>query len=179
MDDEKPDTRHLVLKPKEIILTEERARPGDGTAISVQLIHRENQLAEAKFSGKGRDKLKKPLALVADAPPPLSPVFKHKEFVPTDLPAGADGEEAISVPDILLENRIAEQKSGWGRIKRWNKRKSKRDRDFLLLVGGLDLAIAIAIKVMANSVSTIFGVAAITLVTSMSAWIMFVVNDDY
>ena len=179
MDDEKPDTRHLMLKPKEIILTEERARPGDGMAISVQLIHRQNQLAEEKSAGRGPDKREAPLALPAEAPPPLSPVFKHREFVPTDLPASADDDEAISVPDILLENRIAEQNSGWGRIKRWNKRKSKRDRDFLLLVGGLDLAIVVAMKLMANTVSTIFGMAAITLVTTMFAWIMFVVNDDY
>ena len=58
MEDEKPDTRHLVLKPKEIELTEERSRPGDGTAISVQLIHRQNVLAEEKAARdrrRGRD----------------------------------------------------------------------------------------------------------------------------
>jgi hypothetical protein len=179
MDDEKPDTRHLVLKPKEIVLTEERAMPGDGKAISVQLIHRQNQLAERKSAARGRDGREAPLSIPAEAPPPLPPVFKHTEFVPANAPAKADDEEAISVPEILLENRIAEEESGWGRIKRWNKRKSRRNRDFLLLVGSLDLAIVVAMRYMDNTVSSIFGIAAITLVTSMFAWVMFVVNDDY
>jgi hypothetical protein len=179
MDDEKPDTRHLVLKPKEIVLTEERALPGDGKAISVQLIHRQNQLAERKSAARDRKGSEEPLALPPEAPPPLSPVFKHTEFVPANPPPKADDEEAISVPEILLENRIAEDESGWGRIKSWKKRKSRRDRDFILLVGSLDLAIVIAMKYMDNTVSSIFGIAAITLVTTMFAWVMFVVNDDY
>ena len=54
MDDEKPDTRHLVLKPKEVVPTDPPSRPGDGTAISVQLIHRQNRLAEEKRSRRRR-----------------------------------------------------------------------------------------------------------------------------
>jgi hypothetical protein len=179
MDDEKPDTRHLVLKPKVIVPTEERSRPGDGTAISVQLIHRQNQLAEEKSSRKkprGREQAPPPRAEPA---PALSPVFKPREFAPTDPPPRTGDEEAISVPDILLENRIAEQQSGWWRVKRRKRRKSRRNRDFLLVVGGLDLAIAVLMKAMSNTMSTIYGVAGITLVTSTVAWIMFVVNDDY
>jgi hypothetical protein len=178
MDDEKPDTRHLSLKPKVIVLTEEPSRPGDGTAISVQLIHRQNQLADEKSSRRKRHE-RGPLAPRAEPAPALPPVFKPTAFTPTDLPVKPGDEEAISVPEILLENRIAEQQSGWGRITRWRRRKSKRNRDFILIVGGLDLAIAVIMKVMANSVSTIYGIAGITLVTSTFTWIMFVVNDDY
>jgi hypothetical protein len=178
MDDEKPDTRHLVLKPKEIVPMDKVCRPGDGTAISVRLIHRENALAEAKSSGRKR----RPPAPLADRPqaePPLPPVFRPKEIEPLDPPSRAGDEDAISVPKILLENHVAELQSGLGRVKRRKGRTSRRNRDFFLLVGGLDLAIAVYIKVMSNSVSTIYGVAGITLVTSTFAWIMFVVNDDY
>ena len=42
--------RHLALKPKEIVPTDSRALPGDGTAISVRLIHKQNQVAEEKAS---------------------------------------------------------------------------------------------------------------------------------
>jgi len=178
MDDEKPDTRHLVLKPKEIIPTDKASRPGDGTAISVQLIHRENALAEEKSSRRRRHE-RGPLSNRAEAAPALPPVFRPKEIAPLDPPSKHGDEEAIHVPDILLENRISEERSGWGRIKRWNKRRSKRNRDFLLLVGGLDIAIATYIKVASSTVTTVYGIAAITLVTSMFAWIMFVVNDDY
>jgi hypothetical protein len=177
MDDEKPDTRHLVLKPKVIELTEERSRPGDGTAVSVQLIHRQNALAEEKAAKeKRRGRSQPPEAEPAQA---LSPVFKPREIVPTDPPAMPGDEASISVPDILLENQIAEHQSGWWRVKGRKRRKSRRNRDFLLLVGGLDLAIAVLMRVMSNTMSTIYGIAGITLITSTFAWIMFVVNDDY
>jgi hypothetical protein len=178
MDDEKPDTRHLVLKPKEIVPVDKPSRPGDGNTISVQLIHRENALAEKKGLRKrhaGRD----PMANPAEQPAVLPAIFRPKDVTPLDPPSTAGDEEAINIPDILLENRIAEERSGWGRIKRWRRRRSKRNRDFVLVVGGLDIAIAIGIKVMSSTVSTIYGLAAIILVTSMFGWIMFVVNDDY
>jgi hypothetical protein len=167
-----------VLKAKEIVPMDKPSRPGDGNTISVQLIHRENALAEKKASRAKHPRLG-PLAGTAEPLPILPPVFKKKEIAPVNLPTHAGDEEAISVPDILLENRIAEEKSGWGRIKRWKGRKSKRNRDFILVVGGLDFVIAIGMKVMSSTVSTIYGIAGITLVTAMSAWIMFVVNDDY
>jgi hypothetical protein len=106
-------------------------------------------------------------------------VFRPKDIVPTDPPAKPGDEEAVSVPGILLENQVAEHRSGWWRVKGGKKRVSRRNRDFILIVGGLDLAIAVGIKVMSNTVSTIYGIAGITLITSTFAWIMFVVNDDY
>jgi hypothetical protein len=45
MDDELPPKRRLSLKPREVEPVDKVARAGDGTAISVKLIHRENQLA--------------------------------------------------------------------------------------------------------------------------------------
>jgi hypothetical protein len=179
MDDEKPDTRHLVLKPKEVELTEERSRPGDGTAISVQLIHRQNALAEEKAAREKRRGRGAPTAPGGGPAPALPPVFKPREIVPTDLPATPGDEESISVPDILLENQIAEHGKGWWRVKGRKRRKSRRNRDFLLIVGGLDLAIAVLMRVMSNTMTTIYGIAGITLITSTFAWIMFVVNDDY
>jgi hypothetical protein len=178
MEDEKPDTRHLVLKPKEIVPMDKPSRPGDGTAISVQLMHRENVLGEKKglrAKGAGRG----PVDIRPESPAVLPPVFKAKEIIPLDPPARPGDEEAINVPDILLENRIAEERSAWGRIKRWKRRKSRRNRDFLLVVGGLDIAIGVGIKVMSSTVTTIYGVAAIVLLTTTCGWIMFVVNDDY
>ena len=108
-----------------------------------------------------------------------SPVFKPKEITPLDQPAASGDEDVISVPDILLENRVAEERSGWGRIKSWRKRKSRRLRDFLILVGGIDLGIAVIMKTKPGVMTEIYGIAGITLVTSMSGWIMFVVMDDY
>jgi hypothetical protein len=176
MDDEKPDTRHLRLKPKEIVLTDERSLAGDGNAISVRLMHSENLLAEERSSRmKGLGLPPKGMG----PEPLLSPAFRPKEIVPMDTPASPGGGEAISVPEILLENRIAEHRSGWGRLKQWKRRKSRRDRDFLLTVGTFDVTIAILMKVLPGAVTMIYGIAGITLVTSTTAWIMYVVNDDY
>jgi hypothetical protein len=179
MEFEKPDTSHLKLKPKEITPTEGRALPGDGSAISVQLIHRQNQIAEEKAAKRGKKGLPPEQAPVLALSAALPPVFKPKEIARLDPPAAPGDENAVSVHEILLENRIAEERSGWGRIKRWRKRKSRRLRDFLVLVGGFDLAIAFMMKSMPGYITAVYGVAGITLVTSMVGWIMFVVMDDY
>jgi hypothetical protein len=179
MDDERPSTKHLLLKPKEIMPTDSVARPGDGQAISVQLIHRENQLAEERAAERRRTQA--PFQVSPDAgAPPLPPVFKPKEIVPLDPPAPANDEEAIKVPDILLENRIAEEESGWGRIfHRKRKRISRRTRDFLIVVGSADLAVYAFVRGSFNAVSFVYGIAAVTLLTSTVAWVMFAVMDDY
>jgi hypothetical protein len=180
VEDEKPDTRHLVLKPKEIVPMDNRSLPGEGTAISVQLIHTENRLAEEKANRKPRfGRAPSPLRPEPAPSPALPPVFKPREIAPLDPPSKPGDEEAIHVPEILFENRIAEDESGWGRLMRLKKRKSKRSRDFFIVVGGLDLAIGACMKFMPGTMTTIYGLAGITLVTSMTAWIMFVVNDDY
>jgi hypothetical protein len=179
MDEEKPSTKHLVLKPKEIVPTDSVARLGDGQAISVQLIHRENLLAEEK--AVARRKTHAPFLLSQDASaPPLSPVFKPKDVSPMDPPAPAGDEEVITVPDILLKNKIAEVESGWGRVLPVKKKMiSRRTRDFLIVVGPLDLAVLLFMRWALNAVSFIFGIAAVTLVTTWLAWIMFVVMDEY
>jgi hypothetical protein len=178
MEDEKPSTKHLVLKPREVTPTDRVSRPGDGTEISVQLIHRQNQLAEERAARGTRGPFPDPEPAGGSAPP-LSPVFKPKEIVAVNQPARAGDEEAIAVPDILLENRIAEEESGWGRVKHRKKKFSRRTRDFLVGVGTVDAAIILFMHWSLNPVSFIFGLSAVTLLTSWAAWIMFVVMDDY
>lgn len=176
MDDEKPKTRHLVLKPKEIVPTDQKSVPGDGTAISVQLMHRENQLADERAArGRKGGLFRAP----PKAEPALPAAFKRREITPLDPPAAQGEDGVISVPEILLENRIAEEKSGWGRIRRWGRRKSRRTRDFIILVGGLDAGIIALMRTMPGVVSLVYGLAALTLITSMCGWILFFVMDDY
>jgi hypothetical protein len=178
MDDKKPSTKHLVLKPREIIPTDKLARPGDGTAISVELMHQQNAIGELKSAERMRTGAPFP-GFSAEPEPALAPVFKPKEVAPMDLPAQPGDEEAIRVHGILAENQVAEEQSGWGRIRSWSKRKSKRDKDFMLAVGGVDLAILAVMGVMRDQITMVFGLSAITLFTSVTAWIMFVVMDDY
>ena len=178
MEDEKPSTKRLALKPRVMTPTDTVSRPGDGTAISVQLMHEQNRVGEQKAAQR---KIKgDPFLPPSDATEPaLSPVFKPKDISLTDQPSYPGDEEAVHVPDLLLENRIAEDLSGWGRIKSWTKRKSKRDRDFIFGVGGMDLAILIMMRVMPSQSTFVFGLSAITLFTTMAAWVMYMVMDDY
>jgi hypothetical protein len=166
---EKPDTSHLVLKPKEIVPTDRRAAPGDGTAISVQLIHRQNRIAEEKAS-KERRRARPP------APPPG---FKAAEVERVNVPALPGDEEAVSVPEMLQENIAAEVGSGLADLKPRKRRMSRRNRDFVLLVGSIDAAIIIYMRLAANPLAFVYGIAGITLVTSMIGWVAFVVMDDY
>jgi hypothetical protein len=173
MDEEKPDTSHLVLRPKEITPINQPSRPGDGTAISVQLIHRQNRIAEERAS-----RVKRPDTGPAEPSGP-PPGFRAKEITPLNPPARPDDEDAISVPGILMENQVAEVESGVADVKHRKGRRSKRNRDFFVVVGSLDLAILIAMKLMPDTMTVIFGISAITLVTSMLAWVAFGVMDDY
>ena len=147
MEFEKPKTKHLVLKPKEVERTDKLARPGDGTEISVQLMHQQNRVGDEKAAA--RRKTGDPFPAATDArEPALHSAFRHKEIAITDLPSHPADEEAIRVHDILQENHHADQASGWGRIQSWAKRKSRRDRDFVLVVGAIDLAFLLAIRLM-------------------------------
>jgi hypothetical protein len=176
MDFEKPETKHLVLKPRVVVQTDRPTVPGEEGAISVQGIHAQNvQADKLRKKAKGR----KPLSLPESAEPALPSVFKAKEIDAINAPARAGDEKAINVADILLENRVAEEKSGWGRLKKWRRRKSKRGRDFLIIVGGIDLSIALLMKVLPSGVALVYGISAITLATTTLGWVMFVVMDDY
>jgi len=177
MEDEKPSTKHLVLKPKEIVPMDGPSRPGDGTAFSVQLIHEQNRLAEEK--AKARRRTNAPMPVPEAQEPELSPVFKMKTIDTVNPVARPDDEEAIHVAEILLENRIIEEQRGWKRIKFWKRRSSRRLRDFLIGVGSIDLAVAGFMYWQQNPITAMFGIGAITLVTSISAWMMFFVMDDY
>jgi hypothetical protein len=177
MEYEKPSTKHLVLKPKEIVPMDGPSRPGDGKAFSVQLIHEQNRIAEEK--AKARRKKNAPMPTPEVAEPELSPAFKLKTIDTVNPVARPDDEEAIRVAEILLQNRIIDERSGWKRIQFWKRRSSRRLRDFLVGVGSIDLAVAGFMYWQQNPITAMFGIGAITLVTSMGAWMVFFVMDDY
>lgn len=176
MSDEKPSTKHLVLKPKEIVPVDNLSRPGDGTTISVQLFHQQNANAEVKAAARRKNNTAFPQP--TEPEPSLPPVFKPKEIEKLNASEVSTDEEAIHVDEILLENSVVEQRSGWGRYRFW-KRKSRRTRDFILGIGSVDIVIAVVTYKLEDTISFVYGIGAITLITSTSAWIMFVVMDDY
>jgi hypothetical protein len=177
MEFEKPETKHLVLKPKAIVPTDTTVAQGDPSRISVQQIHAQNVQAE-KDKSKGK-RAKAPAQLALPGKPSIPAGFRHRDIEVLNEVADPEDIDAVSIPEILLENRIAEEKSGWGQIKRWGRRRSKRGRDFLIVVGTTDLLIGIAMKTMPGQMMVVCGLSAITLVTICVGWVMFMVMDPY
>lgn len=177
MEFEKPDTSHLALKPKEIVPTDSRSLPGDGKAISVQLIHQQNRIAEEKASKRKKRDSRPPLLGGAQGGPP--PGFKESDIDRVNVPALPGDGEAVNVPEMLRENVAAEVDSGVAGVRPRKRRLSRRTRDFALLVGSIDAAIIVYVRIAANPLAFAYGIAGITLVTSTIAWVTFVVMDDY
>jgi hypothetical protein len=178
MDDEKPETSHLVLKPRVVVPTDKPTVPGESSAVSVQGIHAQNLAADME-RGKKRHRKEGPPVLALPSEPSLPAGFKPNDFMPLNSPALPGDEEGIDVHDILIENRDAEVESGWGSLKRKRRRRSTRSRDFVLIVGAIDITLAIIMKVMPSPMTVVYGLAGITLSNVSLGWIMFVVMDDY
>jgi hypothetical protein len=177
MEFEKPETKHLVLKPKVIVPTDTTVPQGDATRISVQKIHAENVRAEKDNAAGRRGSDPAPPALPER--PSVPPGFRHREIEVLNEVADPDDIDAVSIPEILLENRIAEEESGWGQIRRWGRRRSRRARDFLIVVGTTDVVIGLLMKTMPSPMMVIYGLSAMTLVTVCVGWVMFFIMDPY
>jgi hypothetical protein len=178
-DDEDPPVRRFALKPKEVVRTDSSARPGDGTAISVALMHRLNEIAAERSSlGKRGDSPPPPADTAGE--PARSPVLGFKEITPTETPARPGDGTAISVGLIHRQNRIAADKLGTEIVAMPPRRRSRRTRDFLFLV---TLAAAVAALFLLQLPRTrgtlIMGLVIVGYAAAMLAWIMFGVMDDY
>ena len=178
-DDETPPVRKLVLKPKEIVPTDTPARLGDGTAISVRLIHRHNEIAEQRSEARG----------AAHAPPGAIPdtgtaaeasPFKRKDIDLTDAPSKAGDGTEISAGLILKANRLAQARHEPELIAMPPHRRSRCMRDDIILesvgvalLGSLVFAIPNSIQVL------LLGLCLMGIYSGVLAWIMFGVMDAY
>jgi hypothetical protein len=169
MDEEKPPVRRLVLKPKDVVPTEVPARPGDGTAISVDLIHRQNQIAAA------RGKL--PASPENDPFAEASDLFRPKTAA---SPASQGEEPEVSVEGMLLRNAAAVKETEPELIAMPAPRKSRRRRDFaLVLACGATSAAALAVVFRHDLEMLGLGMFIIVFSTAICAWIMYGVMDRY
>ena len=179
MDDELPPKRRLSLKPREVEPVDKVSRPGDGTAISVKLIHRENQLAADRPPASWQGDLMTPPAGFGDPEAGPSP-FRQKEISPIDTPSGPGGEDAISVPKMLDANRAAAAASTPELIAMPRRRRSRRHRDFMVLLCGAALSFgALAAVFRQDRQMVALGLFGIVFTTVILAWIMYGVMDRY
>jgi hypothetical protein len=179
MEDEKPPTRRLVLKQKDVDPVDTVARPGDGTAISVRLIHLQNRNAAERAPGTW-------LADAAQDPPGSdagdggSSIFRPKEITPIDLPSQAGDEEAISVSGMLESNRAAAHALEPELIAMPPRRKSRRNRDFMLLIACALLSVgSLAVVFREDRQIVALSLFGIVFLTVILAWVMYGVMDRY
>jgi hypothetical protein len=168
MPDDKPDTSKFVLKQKEVETLNPRPLPGDGTALSVGLIHSQNRISEEL----GR-------VPAPSGAQPVPPGFRPKELTPMDRPAGPGGEAPIVVSEMLRQNLGAAEKSGWARVSLKVRRRIRHHRDFLLIAGGTDLFLGLLVAKAGDPFTFVCGISAMTLVTVFAAWHLYVVGDPY
>jgi hypothetical protein len=178
-DDETPPVRKLVLKPKEITRTDEVSRLGDGTEISIRLMHKQNELAAQKAAI--RRATHPPIDGPAASPAPAIPsVFGRREFDLTETPAIPGDGTAVSASLILQANRIMEERRAPEIIAMPARRRSKRTRDFLMMVaviaGGVG-CVQMAIPVTVGSL--VLCLFLVVFASAVLGWILFGVMDDY
>jgi hypothetical protein len=177
MEEEKPQVRRLVLKAKEVDPVDRVARPGDGTAISVQLMHQANKNAEA------RPRSLFPEAGVAanggwDAVGDPSVTSPQDAAADPSSPGGDD--PAISVEGILRANRAAEDDLTPELIAMPARRKSRRNRDFVLLIGCALSSWGILAFVFRSDMQMVgLALFGIVFVTVILAWVMYGIMDKY
>jgi hypothetical protein len=173
MDDEKPPVRRLMLKQREVVPVDTVAQTGDGTAMSVPLIHQMNALAAAKHD---------PLAGREPVPqdPALSPRFTLPDITPLDPPSPPGDEDAITVAGMLNRNHVAAIDSGPELIAMPKPRKSKRHRDFVLILGLAAVSVGSLAAIFRHDrqvmALALFGIVFLTVIL---AWIMYGVMDRY
>ncbi|HZZ19122.1 MAG TPA: hypothetical protein VFE25_07130 [Opitutaceae bacterium] len=175
MDDETPKARRLTLKPKEIVQTETVAQTGDGTAISIKLMHLENRNAAEKPADTTGTRFaeREP----RQAPIPFKPRHPAEDPEPDPAPGGEIGEE-ISVHEMLQANRVAAAEPEVIAMPR--KRPSRRNRDFMLLVGCAAAATGVLLFAFRENRELVgLGMFIIVFLTVILAWIMYGVMDRY
>jgi len=178
-DDDNPPGRRFALRSKEITRTDAPARPGDGTAISVELIHEQNRLAEERrrlglrgAGAPGAQGEPEP----ARGPGPPAP----KEIDPTEAPARTGDGTAISVELIHRQNRLADERRGPELVALPRRRVSKRTRDFFVLaLLAVPVVGALLLMLPRSPAALAIGLGLVGMVVAVLAWVMFGVMDDY
>jgi hypothetical protein len=175
MSEEEPFPRRLTLKPTEVEPVDKVSRPGDGTAISVKLIHRENQLASERPPGAWPGD---PAPHSAGAGDPS--IFKMPEITLTDTPAQLGDGEAITVHAMLNRNHSAARDSEPELIAMPPRRKSRRRRDLALVMGVAVVSAGVLAAVFRHDTQVVgLALFGIVFVTVILVFIMYGVMDRY
>jgi hypothetical protein len=166
MDEKETPIRRLVLKPREAVPAAPPPPapddPGEGAP------------AEIKWDGI-------PAARPEKAEPQGgAPVFKAKEIVPTDPRPFPGDQSVISIHEMLDQNLRAADESAPELIAMPSRRRSRRHRDFALVLGGAGVSFVVLAAVFIRNLPFL-GLATFGIVftTAILGWIIYGVMDKY
>jgi predicted phage tail protein len=115
-----------------------------------------------------------------DDPPPVKHTFTTAKFEALNEPTATPTPAPTDVHQMLRDNLARENAAGMNVVKPVPKRRSRRKRDFWLMLVLGNLAIAATVHLAGGSVmSNLFGLAGIILLSVSLAWVMWFVMDDY
>lgn len=107
--------------------------------------------------------------------------LKAREFEHLNAP-GKTPEKSTEhdIFAMLQQNRVVEKQFGKDEIEIAPKKKSRRKRDYwLVLIGGNLMILGLVAVTHFNPISVIFGGAGIIVLTLSLTWVMWFVLDDY
>jgi hypothetical protein len=179
MDDKEPPIRRLVLKPREADPGSTGAQPGAGGPAGSGAPREADVPAEEPPSEIRWDGI--PIRQPGNGDAPVGPsVFRPKEIVPMDPPSFPGDESAINVHGMLHQNRQAADESGPELIAMPRRRRSRRHRDFgLVLVGAAASFVVLGLMFIHNLPFLGLATFGIVFTTVILGWIIYGVMDRY
>ena len=115
-----------------------------------------------------------------DDPPPVKHTFTAARFEAVNPPSTAPTPAPTDVYQVLQDNLARENAAGLNAVKLQPRRRSRRKRDFWLVMIGGNLAIMASVGATnINVMTVIYGFASVILLSSGLTWIMWFVMDDY
>jgi hypothetical protein len=179
MEEETPPPRRLTLKPREAVPPDpDRPLTGDGTAVTIPLMHLQNKLAEQKPADATGERF------APASPRPAAIAFgtaaseRTAEAAPMD-PAQSE-EDQISIHRMLRANEMAARMAEPELIAMPKPTRSRRMRDFAFLVGIAALAVGGLLLVFRHDREMVaLALFIIVFVTVILAWVMFGVMERY
>jgi len=116
----------------------------------------------------------------SDDPPPVKHTLTTAKFEALNEPTAAPTPAPTDVYQVLQDNLARENAVGLNVVKPVPPRRSRRKRDFWLVLIGGNLAIMASVGFTSINVMTvIYGFAGVILLSSGLTWIMWFVMDDY
>jgi predicted phage tail protein len=112
-------------------------------------------------------------------PPPVKHTLTSAKFEALNAPTAAT-PPPVDVHQVLRDNLARENAAGMNAVKPVPPRRSRRKRDYWLVLIFGNLAIAATVHLAGgNVVTVVYGFSGIILLSSGLTWVMWFVMDDY